>query len=108
MEGNEVHLGLEYANMAYLLTKSLTLRAGKFLVPFGTFVPNLHPAWINKFPTRPLGAGHDGILPGAAIGLELRGAAYLGPVKINYSVYAVNGPQLNDGSVEAEEGGVLH
>ncbi|MCB0586562.1 MAG: hypothetical protein KDD06_14725 [Phaeodactylibacter sp.] len=108
LEGNELHLGLEYANMSYLLTKSLTFRAGKILIPFGTFIPNLHPAWINKFPTRPLGAGHDGILPGADIGLELRGAAYLGPVKTNYSLYAINGPQLNDGSLEAEEGGLLH
>lgn len=108
LEGGELHLGLEYANMSYLISKSLTLRAGKFLVPFGIFVPNLHPAWINKFPSRPLGAGHGGILPEADIGLELRGAAYLGPVKTNYSVYAVNGPQLNDGSMEAEEGGVLH
>lgn len=108
LEGSELHLGLEYANMAYLLTKTLTLRAGKILVPFGTFVPNLHPAWINKFPTRPLGAGHGGLLPGADIGLELRGAAFLGPVKTNYSVYVINGPQLNDGSLEAEEGGLLH
>ncbi len=108
LEGNELHLGLEYANMSYLLTKSLTFRAGKILIPFGTFIPNLHPAWINKFPTRPLGAGHDGLLPGADIGLELRGAAYLGPVKTNYSVYAINGPQLNDGSMEPEEGGILH
>lgn len=108
LEGGETHIGLEYANMSYLLTDALTLRAGKFLVPFGTFVPNLHPAWINKFPSRPLGAGHDGIMPSSDIGIELRGAAYLGPVKTNYSVYAINGPQLNDGSVEAEEGGVLH
>ena len=108
LEDGETHLGLEYANMSYLLSKSLTFRAGKFLLPFGTFVPNLHPAWINKFPTAPLGAGHDGILPGADIGVELRGAAYLGPVKTNYSLYVVNGPQLNDGSIEPEEGGVLH
>lgn len=108
LEDGETHIGLEYANMSYLLTDALTLRAGKFLLPFGTFVPNLHPAWINKFPSRPLGAGHDGILPGADIGVELRGASYLGSVKTNYSIYAINGPQLNDGSVEAEEGGVLH
>lgn len=108
LEGAGVNVGLEYANMSYLLSESITLRAGKFLVPFGIFVPNLHPAWINKFPTRPLGAGHDGVVPGADIGLELRGAGYLGPFKTNYSIYAVNGPQLNDGSVEAEEGGVLH
>ncbi|MCB0632938.1 MAG: hypothetical protein R2824_32965 [Saprospiraceae bacterium] len=108
LEGEDVHLGLEYGNLSYLISSVLTFRAGKILVPFGTFVPNLHPAWINKFPTMPLGAGHDGILPGADIGVELRGAAFLGSVKTNYSFYALNGPQLNDGNLEAAEGGVLH
>ena len=108
LEDNEVHLGLEYANISYLLNKSVTLRVGKTLTPFAIFIPNLHPAWINKFPSRPLGAGHGGVLPTADIGAELRGAAFLGNMKTNYSVYVVNGPQLNDGSVEAEEGGLLH
>jgi hypothetical protein len=108
LSGGEVELGLEYANMSYLLSKNVTLRAGKFLVPFGIFVPNLHPAWINKFPTAPLGVGHDGIVPSNDIGLEIRGGAYMGNLKVNYSIYAVNGSQLNDGEEEAEEAGILH
>ena len=108
LAGGEVELAIEYANMSYLLSKNLTFRAGKILVPFGIFVPNLHPAWINKFPTGPLGAGHDGIIPSNDIGLELRGGSYLGNLKINYSIYAVNGSQLNDGEEEPEEAGVLH
>lgn len=106
--GGEVELGVEFANMSYLLSKNLTVRAGKFLVPFGIFVPNLHPAWINKFPTMPLGAGHDGIIPSNDIGLELRGGSYIGNFKVNYSIYAVNGSQLNDGEEEPEEAGILH
>ena len=108
LAGGEVELAVEYANMSYLLSKNLTFRAGKILVPFGIYVPNLHPAWINKFPTGPLGAGHDGIIPSNDIGLELRGGSYLGNLKINYSVYAVNGSQLNDGEEEVEEAGILH
>ena len=108
LDGNALNIGLEYDDMSYLLTKSITLRAGKILVPFDIFIPNLHPAWINKFPSKPLGAGHGGILPSADIGLELRGAGYLGKVKANYAIYVVNGPQLNDGSEEPEEGGILH
>ena len=108
LAGGEVKLAVEYANMSYLLSKNLTFRAGKILVPFGIYVPNLHPAWINKFPTGPLGAGHDGIIPSNDIGLELRGGSYLGNLKINYSIYAVNGSQLNDGEEEAEEAGILH
>jgi len=108
LAGGEIELGVEYANMSYLVSKTLTFRAGKILVPFGIFVPNLHPAWINKFPTAPLGAGHDGIIPSSDIGLELRGGSYLGNFKINYSVYALNGAQLNDGEEEPEEAGILH
>lgn len=108
LEGGEVELGVGYANISYLLSKNLTLRAGKILVPFGIFVPNLHPAWINKFSTSPLGAGHGGIIPSSDIGLELRGGSYLGNLKVNYSVYAVNGSRLNDGEDEPEEAGMLH
>ncbi len=106
--GGEIELEIEYANMSYLLSKNLTFRAGKILVPFGIFVPNLHPAWINKIPTAPLGAGHDGIIPSNDIGLELRGGSYLGNIKVNYSIYVVNGSQLNDGEEEPEEAGILH
>jgi hypothetical protein len=106
--GADVEIGLEYVNASYLLTKNITVRAGKFLVPFGIFVPNLHPAWINKFPGGPLGAGHDGILPSGDIGVELRGGSHIGTMKFNYSVYVVNGAQLNDGSEEPDEAGKLH
>lgn len=108
LTGGEVEFGVEFANMSYLLSKTLTFRAGKILVPFGIFVPNLHPAWINKFPTAPLGAGHDGILPTNDIGVELRGGSYLGNLKVNYSIYVINGAQLNDGKDEPEEAGILH
>ncbi len=106
--GSAVELGIEYANISYLLSKNITIRAGKMLVPFGIFVPNLHPAWINKFPTAPLGAGHEGILPTNDIGVEIRGGSYLGNLKVNYSFFAVNGGQLNDGMEEPEEAGIIH
>ncbi len=108
-EDGELEIGLEYADMSYILSKGLTIRVGKFLTPFGKFTPDLHPAWINKFPTKPLGTGHhNGILPTTDIGIDLRGGAYLGNMKTNYSFYVVNGPQLNDGTDEPEEGGRLH
>lgn len=99
--------GMEYADMSVVINKYLTVRAGKFLVPFGTFMEKLHPAWINKLATRPLGFGHDGIAPTSDVGFELRGAAQVGPVKLNYQAYVVNGPQLKDGSDEPEEAGML-
>ena len=103
LEGNELEVGLEYANVMYVLNKNMTVRAGKFLLPFGTFMERLHPAWINRLPTAPLGYGHDGIAPSSGIGVELRGAFDLGGPKLNYSVYSTNGPRIKDGSIEPEE-----
>jgi hypothetical protein len=67
----------------------------------------LHPAWMNRLSTVPLGYGHDGILPTSDIGVELRGAFYTGNIKLNYQVYAINGPQLKVGGDEPEEDGML-
>ena len=107
LENNELEVGLEYADVMYVLNKNMTVRAGKFLLPFGTFMERLHPAWINRLPTRPLGFGHDGIAPSSGIGIELRGAFDLGGPKLNYSVYSTNGPRLKVGSEEPEEAGML-
>ena len=107
LEGNELEIGLEYADVMYVLNKNITVRAGKFLLPFGTFMERLHPAWINRLPNAPLGYGHDGIAPSSGIGVELRGAFDLGGPRLNYSIYSTNGPRLNDGSKEREEAGIL-
>ncbi|MEY8021347.1 hypothetical protein AB8P51_10980 [Muriicola sp. SD30] len=107
LEGNELETGLEYADVMYVLNKNMIARAGKFLLPFGTFMERLHPAWINRLPNTPLGYGHDGIAPSSGIGVELRGAFDLGGPTLNYSVYATNGPRLKDGSEEPEEAGML-
>ncbi|EAR16180.1 porin family protein [Robiginitalea biformata] len=107
LEGNELETGLEYADVMYVLNKNMTVRAGKFLLPFGTFIERLHPAWINRLPNAPLGYGHDGIAPSSGIGVELRGAFDLGGPKLNYSVYSTNGPRIKDGSEEPEEAGIL-
>ena len=107
LENNELEIGLEYADVMYVLNKNMTVRAGKFLLPFGTFMERLHPAWINRLPTRPLGFGHDGIAPASGIGVELRGAFDLGESKLNYAVYSTNGPRLKNGTEEPEEAGML-
>jgi hypothetical protein len=106
--GNDLEIGLEYANVMYVLNKNMTVRAGKFLLPFGTFMERLHPSWINRFNTKPLGFGHDGISPASGVGVELRGVFDLGESRLNYSVYGVNGPRIKDGTEgEPEEAGML-
>ena len=108
IEGGETEIGLEYANMAYILNSYAVLRLGKFLLPYGAFAEKLHPAWINRLATKPLGFGHDGVGPANGLGVELRGGIPVGSAKMSYSVYVINGPVLNDGSdpaIEPEEAG---
>lgn len=104
LEGGKLKIGFEYADFNYVINDYLTFRAGKFLLPFGTFMERLHPAWINRLSTKPLGFGHDGIAPSTGIGVELRGSAPIGGGKINYSLYSVNGPVL---IIESDEAGML-
>ena len=103
----ELEIGFEYVNMMYIVNDYLVVRAGKFLLPFGTFMERLHPSWINRFSSKPLGFGHGGIAPGSEVGVELRGAFYLGNTKWNWSGYVTNGPALNEGDDEPEEAGQL-
>ena len=107
MEDGEMEIAIEYANFYYSLASNVNFRAGKILVPFGIFFDRLHPSWINRLPTNPLGYGHDGILPTSDLGAEIRGASYLGGMKFNYSVYVTNGPRIEDGEEEAEEVGMI-
>lgn len=107
LEGDETEINLEYINASYFVNKYITLRAGKFLTPYGIYIDRLHPAWINKLPSAPLGYGHDGVGPSADIGFDVRGGIPLGASKLNYSFYVSNGPTLNTGDDEPEEGGFL-
>ncbi|SNR69035.1 hypothetical protein [Lutibacter flavus] len=107
-ENGELETALEYANAMYTVNKYITIRAGKFLLPYGTFMERLHPSWINKLSSVPLGFGHDGITPSSGVGVELRGAFILNGSRFNYALYSTNGPTLNDGNDEPEEAGILH
>ncbi len=105
---NQYNLSLGYANASYLVANGITIKVGKILVPFGVFGEKLHPSWVNKLSDAPLGLGHDnGMLPMADIGVEIRGGMQLGLSKLSYSVYAVNGPRIKDGTTSQTEAGML-
>ena len=108
LENGELEVALEYADLMYTINNYLMIRAGKFLLPVGTFLERMHPAWINRLSTKPLGLEDDGIAPESDIGVELRGAAPIGGTTINYSLFVTNGPSLRDGSEEPEEAGMLN
>src|SRR6267143_2020415 len=90
-DGTDV--GLEYAQLSYLLNDYITLGAGEFLTPSNVWMERFHPSWINKLPDHPL-AVHDGILPEKSVGAQIRGAFPIGPTKLNLALYVSNGPKL--------------
>jgi hypothetical protein len=97
---------LEYASIDLFLNDSTTLVAGKFLSPLGYFRQNLHPAWINKFPSIAPGFGEGQAAPASEVGLGVRGGYPFGEgKKLKYVLYVGNGPELEveDGEIHGVE-----
>jgi len=89
----EGDIGAEYIQLLYVMNDFMTVGVGKFLSPLGQFTERYHPSWINKLPTAPLYAGHDGIIPGALVGAQVRGGVRTGSSQWKYTVFVANGPQ---------------
>ena len=102
MADGETEVTLEYSTIDLMLGEHVILVAGKFLSPLGNFRQNLHPAWINKLPSAPVGFGHDGAAPLADIGVQLRGGWTSGSHRFNYATFITNGPELE------ADGGEIH
>ena len=96
----ETEVELDYAQVSYIINDYLTIGGGKFLLPFGTFWERWHPSWINKLPTMPL-LYERGLVGSSGLGVQLRGGVPIGPTKINYAAYLINGPDFNTSFVSA-------
>ncbi len=104
-EDGETEVALEYMTIDWFVNDYVTLLGGKFLSPIGYFRQNLHPSWINKLPTAPVGFGHDQAAPVADVGMQLRGGIPLGGTMFsNYALFVSNGPilELNEDGDEIE------
>lgn len=100
----ETETELEYASGTFFINDYMGLQVGKFLSPIGQFVQNLHPSWINKLPSAPVGFGHDGAAPSSNIGIALRGGLpKMGEIRSNYTVFVANAPRFG----EADDGDVV-
>ena len=66
-------LALSYLQLDYLATPHLTVVAGEFLTPFGTYNERLSPIWISNFQDAPLATGLGTMSTGSSVGGMLRG-----------------------------------
>lgn len=118
-ESGDTEVNLEYATIGWLFSDHAALVAGRFLSPLGYYRQNLHPAWINRFASAPVGFDHDGAAPNADLGAQIRGGWTTTTIgTFNYSVYVANGPELEaevdmlegvmtDGSVRNADGNLI-
>lgn len=105
--GGTLDIGLEYANMVYIVNPYLTLHAGRFLPKFGAYRGRMGEGFINRFSTAPVGFGDGGIGAMNEVGVGAQGGFGAGSAKINYELYVSNGPQIltdpdNGGQFEYE------
>lgn len=92
-------IGFEYGYLAFTRWPVANIVVGKFLVPFGRFNQDLHPAWINKIPGRPL--PNDAVFPVdyGDVGVMVRGAAPVRTLgRVTYDIWATNGLAGEPGS----------
>lgn len=100
---------LEFATLNYIVNKNITLYAGKFLGPLGTFQARYHPAWINRSVNKPIGFGNSvndlkRLEAGSEAGVGIKGVLPAGNMKFTYDIYLANGGILDPstGNVEME------
>ena len=105
---DSLDIGLEIGEVDIFLNDYLTLVAGKMVLPFNAFSERLHPAWLNKLPTKPLmyrlahaegGAESNGEGGGGGVGGEEgHGEEPIGivPVMSDLGVQLRGGAALNE------------
>jgi len=64
-----------YAQADIFLNKHMTLVAGSYLIPFGTYNERLSPLWIGNFQSGPLIGSLGNMGTGSGLGGQLRGSA---------------------------------
>lgn len=81
-------LGLSYLQMDYLANRHMTVVAGEFLTPFGTYNERLTPIWISDFESAPLIFPLGIMNTGSSVGGMLRGSAFSNQnVSLDYAGY---------------------
>lgn len=88
------NLGLEYANMCYMVNPYLILHAGRFLPKFGAYRGREGEAFLNRFASDPTGFGDGGIGAMNETGIGAEGGLPFGSINVLYDFYVSNGPQL--------------
>ena len=94
---NNNGISVNWADVSYFVRPNLILRAGYFVLPFGTYGKREAAGWIDKLATDPMGIAD---MTPTDYGIEVEGGLPLGSMKMNYDIALTNGNQLNpDGTL---------
>src|SRR5579871_371376 len=94
---NNNGLSVNWADVSYFAAPGLIIRAGYFVLPFGTYAKREAAGWIDKLATDPMGIAD---MTPTDYGVEVEGGLPLGNMKMNYDLALTNGNQLNpDGTL---------
>lgn len=92
-------LGVNWADVSYFAAPGLIVRAGYFVLPFGTYNKRLAAGWIDKVAGDPVGLAD--LPPSSDFGVEIEGGLPMGNMKWNYDVSVTNGMQMqSDGELQ--------
>jgi hypothetical protein len=81
-------LGLSFLQADVVASRHLTLTAGEFLTPFGTYNERLSPIWISNFEEAPLIFSIGTMGTASSVGGMLRGSAYSNDeLNVDYAAY---------------------
>ncbi|HLY68594.1 MAG TPA: hypothetical protein VKR53_02625 [Puia sp.] len=94
---NNNGLSVNWADVSWFAAPGLIVRAGYFVLPFGTYAKREAAGWIDKLATDPIGIAD---MTPTDYGIEFEGGLPVGTMKINYDLALTNGNQLlSDGTL---------
>lgn len=103
---HDAFLGLNFLQADVLASRHLTIVAGEFLTPFGTYNERLSPIWISNFEEAPLIYSIGTMGTASSVGGMVRGSAYSdNRVNIDYAGYFSTASTNQQFNAERSTGG---
>jgi hypothetical protein len=95
--GSKSDFELPVATAQIFLNDYLEINAGIFDQPFGDWLEDQSPLWVNRFITAPLLYGAEAVVPPTDIGVQARGSMQWGALgqDVDYTLWIANGPSFD-------------
>jgi hypothetical protein len=108
--GSSADFEVPVADAHIFLNDYLEVLVGVYDQPFGDFLEDQSPVWVNRFVTAPLPYGSESLIPPTDIGVQLRGGVQWGRLgqDFDYTAWVANGPGFDSALPAAAVGEVVN